>query len=80
MALGHQEEFPYHDIRAQIVVWNSNRGQRAPDGARLGRCSDYTLCEHYSLPIYVQQFRMVMLAHLAPSTLSLQPILAVDQL
>ena len=66
----------YHDIRTQNVVWNSI----GPDGARLDGRTDRTLCDHYSLPIHVQQSRMVMLAHLAPTALSLQPILAFGKL
>eukprot|EP00966_Prymnesium_polylepis_P012101 278044-Prymnesium_polylepis.1 len=57
-----------------------HRRPQAPDEARLDGCAERTLCDHYSLPIDVQQSRMVMLAHLAPTALSLQPILAVDKL
>ena len=70
----------HYDIRAQHVVWNSIGGPQAPDGARLDGCTERTLCDHYSLTIHVQQSRMVMLAHLAPTALPLQPILAVDKL
>ena len=66
----------YHDIRAQNVVWN----RIFHFGARLDGCAGRTLCDHYSLIIHVQQSRMVMLAHQAPTSLSLQPILAVDKL
>ena len=62
-------------------MWSGTaRGPRAPDGARLDGRTDRTLCDHYSLPIHVQQSRMVMLAHLAPTALSLQPILAAGKL
>ena len=47
---------------------------------RLDGRTDRTLCDYYSLPIHAQQSRMVMLAHLAPTALSLQPILAVGKL
>ena len=57
-----------------------HRGPRAPDGARLDGRTDRTLGDYYSLPIHARQSRMVMLAHLAPTALSLQPILAVGKL
>ena len=50
-------------------VWSGTASEAT--GARRDRFSDRTLCDHYSLSIHVQQFRMVILAHLAPTVLSI---------